>query len=77
MALTTFEGYVHFSTPKAILFQSHYWEAPMWLPLSQIFAESEVDSMETVVKVKDWLVGKKGLLEFTPYTVEEIERMNG
>jgi hypothetical protein len=72
---STFEGYVHMQTARALLFQSHYWEAPMWIPLSQAEVEKDFDSLETVVHVKDWLCRKKNLLEFTFYVEEDIRKM--
>lgn len=74
---TTFEGVIVARTPAAIRFQGIYWEGPLWFPLSQVIIEE--DNPETshyVVKVKDWLPKKKGLLEFTHYGKEEIEGMD-
>lgn len=74
--MSTFEGVTHVQTARAILFQSHYWEAPMWLPISQIQIERTHDEpLETVVKVKSWLCSKRGFHEFSYYTKEEIEKM--
>lgn len=77
MAYHTFEGYIHVSTSGALLFQSHYWEAPLWVPKSQSYVETDPDSMEVVVKIKDWLCRKKKLMEFTFYPESEIQLMNG
>lgn len=73
---STFEGVIETYTSKAILFHGWYWEAPIWLPRSQITLEED-SGISFVVHVKDWLCNKKGLLEFTPYSAEEIERMDG
>ena len=72
-----FEGYIHATTPGAILFQSHFWEKPLWFPKSQSIIEQEIDSMESVVKVRDWLCKKNSILEFTAYSREEIEARSG
>jgi hypothetical protein len=73
----TFEGTVHVMSARALLFQSHYWEAPMWLPLSQVEIIQDFDSpLETVVKVSAWLCGKNELSEFTRYTEEDMEKRN-
>ena len=77
MSQTTFEGIILVSSPRAVLFQSHFWEAPLWFPLSQMDIQRFEDSFECVVKVKDWLCRKKNLYEFTMYTMEEIEQMSG
>lgn len=78
MPVTTFEGRLELVTPKAIRFQSHYWEAPLWFPLSQVFIEpdSEDDESVVILKVKDWLANKRGLLEFTAYNKAELEAMD-
>lgn len=75
--MNKFEGYVLVMTARAILFQGHFWGAALWLPLSQIEVEDDLDSTEYVVTVKDWLCKKKRLLEFTPYSEEEIRAMDG
>lgn len=58
----TFEGYIHARSPKAVLFQGHYWEDGTWLPLSQI--EVKEDENSHVVVVKEWLCAKNNLAEF-------------
>lgn len=74
--MSTFEGVTLAQTARAILFQSHYWEAPMWLPTSQIEVEVTFDEpLETVIKVKSWLCSKRGFHEFNHYTDEEIKKM--
>lgn len=73
----TFEGVVHVMSARALLFQSHYWEAPMWLPLSQVEIIEDFDCpLETVVKVSAWLCGKNDLKEFSHYTTEDMEKRN-
>lgn len=70
----TFEGTVHFVTSRAILFQSYYWESPLWLPMSQIQLTQDADSdFEVIVKVSPWLCGKNELEEFRYYSEEEIK----
>ena len=75
--MNTFEGYIHMATARAVLFQSHFWGAPLWLPMSQIEINHDYDGMEKVVKVAGWLCRKKQLLEFTPYTEDEVRAMSG
>lgn len=77
MMWTTFEGRILMWTNSAILFEGVYWEGCMWLPKSQVIIEHEdMLSDAKVVKLKDWLANKKGLLEFTHYSAEELEAMN-
>lgn len=75
MSSRTFEGVVHFRSPKAILFQGQYWHASMWLPLSQVSMEPDGE-IHWVIHVREWLCEKKNLLEFSEYSEEEIEAMN-
>jgi hypothetical protein len=71
----TFEGVIHFTSARAILFQSHYWEGPIWLPLSQIEMYPDYDSaFEVVVKVSSWICGKNELEEFTYYSEEDVKK---
>ena len=72
---STFEGIVHMRTTKAVLFQGWYWGASLWLPMSQIEVVPD-GPMSVVVKVKDWLAGKKDLREFETYTEEQIRQRN-
>lgn len=74
---STFEGYVVYRTGKAILFNGHYWDGALWFPLSQINVVEDPESIEWVISVADWLCNKKGLLEFSHYSEEEIENMSG
>lgn len=60
----TFEGIVHAATPRAFLFQSHYWCAPQWLPFSQTTLVKEHKD-EVVIKIAGWLANKNGFVEFT------------
>lgn len=72
----TFEGVVVAETARAILFQGHYWEAPLWFPMSQLVMKVTYDEpMEAVIKVRGWLCRKRGVQEFTHYSQEEIERI--
>lgn len=75
--LATFEGITLVQTGRAVLFQSHYWEGPLWFPTSQIEMRTTYDEpLETVIKVKAWLCKKRGIHEFTSYSEEEIRRMS-
>jgi hypothetical protein len=71
-----FEGVVLQRTARGVLFQGHYWEAPLWLPTSQTLHEPDGD-MACVMGVKSWLASKKGLSEFTQYSEEEIKLIAG
>lgn len=71
-----FEGLIWFITPKAILFQSHYWEGPLWFPMSQVEIIHNWDSEEKVVIVQPWLCNKRKIHEFVFYSEEEIEKFN-
>lgn len=75
---TTFEGIPLLITGAAIRFQGVYWEGPLWFPRSQIILEDDddIDSPFKILKVKNWLADKRGLLEFTHYSAEEVEAMN-
>lgn len=78
MSVHTFEGRLELVTPRAVRFQGHFWEAPLWFPLSQITIEpdSEDDPLTVVIRVRDWLALKRGLLEFTFYAKPELEAMD-
>lgn len=69
---TTFEGYVLARSPKAVLFQGHYWGGALWLPISQIQMEPD-GPVSVVVQMKDWLAGKRDLRECETYTEEDIK----
>ena len=75
MRVSTFEGVIHVNTPKAVLFECVYWDGTLWLPRSQIEIDPDAGGLFVVVHVKDWLVRKRGLLEFTQYSAEEIAKM--
>lgn len=74
MAVDVFEGSILGSTSKAVEFQSVYWEGGVWFPKSQVEIEEDGD-MTIVLKVKDWLTRKRGILEFTHYGQKEIEEI--
>lgn len=77
MAMSTFEGHIELNTGAAIRFRSHYWEGALWFPRSQIEVHPDnEDTGSVVIKVKDWLVKKRGLLEFTSYCADEITAMD-
>lgn len=75
MNIHTFEGVILGDSPKALFFQCHYWEEGMWLPKSQVQLEPDGDFFH-VVRVKSWLAEKNGLLEFSHYDAEHMERIN-
>jgi hypothetical protein len=75
MGVDTFEGYEIARSPKAILFQSHYWDGALWVPVSQAEIERE-EGGSLVIRIKDWLTKKRGIAEFTHYTEEEIRKAN-
>lgn len=60
----TFEGFVVMHTQRAILFQSHYWESPEWMPRSQIEYNRCWDTGEVTVVASSWICGQKDLREF-------------
>lgn len=70
-----FEGVVLTHSEKAIFFQSWYWEDGIWLPRSQVRMFEDGD-FSHIVDVRDWLTDKRNLMEFTPYTAQQIEAMN-
>lgn len=72
---TTFEGRITKGSPAAVCFQGQYWEGEVWFPRSQVEIEEDEDGV--VLRLKDWLAKKNGLLEFTRYGVTELEAMNG
>lgn len=69
----TFEGIVHAVSAKAVLFQCHFWWAPMWLPRSQIEVIEDPEGNERIVRVSDWLARQDRLEEFTELTLEEVQ----
>lgn len=73
---STFEGIVIQRTARGVLFQSHFWDAPLWFPSSQMEIEPDGD-LWVVARVKDWLITKKGMLEFTYYTEDAIKAFAG
>jgi len=73
---TRFEGTVETHSPKAVLFWCWYWESPMWFPISQVKLTPDGE-MSYVIDVREWLTDKNGILEFTPYTAQQIEAIVG
>lgn len=61
----TFIGYVIHETPKAFLFQDHFWEEPEWMPKSQMVVVSDFDSTEIVCLASQWISKQKDIVEFT------------
>jgi hypothetical protein len=77
MSVTTFEGRIEGYTGAALRFHGVYWEGPLWFPLSQVeIIEDNPDTGHVVLRVRDWLTKKRGMLEFTHYTLEEIKAMD-
>ena len=76
MAVSTFEGNVLVNTGRALRFQGYYWDGPLWFPTSQLTVTEEGELGHMVIEVRDWLVKKRGLLEFTQYDAEQIEKMD-
>lgn len=76
MAVSTFEGVILVNTGRAIRFQGYFWGGPLWFPTSQLTVTEEGELGHIVIEVRDWLVGKRGLKEFTEYTPEQIEEMD-
>lgn len=72
---TVFEGVITKSSMAAVCFKGQYWESGVWFPRSQMIIEDDDEGV--VVKIKDWLAKKNGLLEFTHYGAAELEAMNG
>lgn len=74
---TTFEGRIELMTGAAMRFQGVYWDGALWFPLSQVeIVPDNDDTGHVILKVKDWLAKKRGLLEFTHYCQTEIDAMN-
>lgn len=71
----TFEGLTLFYSQRSVLFQCHYWDGPLWFPLSQTEIIEDGDDSH-VLRLSDWLAKKRGILEFTHYSTEEIDRIN-
>lgn len=65
MADNVFEGFMIAETPRAWLFQSHYWEKPEFVPKSQTTILETGMSMEVVLTLSDWICGKNSFEEFT------------
>lgn len=74
--MATFEGVILQRTARGILFQGHFWEAPLWFPSSQTTDTPDGD-FGCVFWVKDWLADKRGIYEFTYYSEEQIKLMAG
>lgn len=61
----TFIGKVLWWTPRAMLFQDHFWHEPEWYPLSQIEVKSvDLDHMEYIIVASNWITQQKGIYEF-------------
>ena len=74
MSYHTVEGRILYRSARAMAFQSNYWEGPLWFPNSQCEVTPDGDD-GVVIKVKDWLASKRGILEFTHYAMHDIERI--
>ncbi len=64
-----FHGVILAWTNAAILFQSHWWHHPMWLPKSQVYISHD-DGTSWEVNVRAWLANKNNLDEFSEVTEE-------
>ena len=73
MAVSTFEGMILHRSARALAFQSHYWEGWLWFPNSQVEVIPDGD-YGVVIHVQEWLIKKRGILEFTHYVLEDIEK---
>lgn len=62
-----FEGYILHDTNRAVLFQSHYWEEPDFMPKSQIEIIRDPDTDEVVLIASSWISKQKGLKEVNYY----------
>lgn len=72
---TTFEGYVRFRTGSAVLFESYYWEGPLWFPLSNCYLLEDGDDT-WVIKIRNWLTKKNELHELCFVPIERINELN-
>ena len=59
-----FVGLVEVETPRALLFQDHFWHEPKWFPKSQVKQTLQVDSLEVIIDASSWICGKNDLSEF-------------
>ena len=63
--MAEFVGYVVTETPRAFLFQDHFWENPDWLPKSQITTYREDNTTEVRVSASPWICKQKCITEYT------------
>ena len=64
--MNEFIGYLYGYSVKAILFQDHFWYAPVWLPRSQMKNLTPIKEGEEIcIAVKEWLCDKNDIPEFT------------
>jgi len=75
--MSEFIGYVLADTNRAILFQDHFWHLPDWMPKSQVDIIRYHDTLEVQITASAWIVGKKGMREFTERTPEDFEDGQG
>lgn len=59
-----FLGFIAAETPKAILFQDHFWHEPDWMPKSQITMVRQEETHEVVIVATPWICGQKNIREF-------------
>lgn len=60
-----FIGYIIVETPRAILFQDHFWGEPDWMPKSQAEIFRDMDTHEIRLIASTWISKQKGIQEFT------------
>lgn len=56
-------GYIIAESPRAFLFQDHYWDEPDWMPKRQCETLRDPDTFEVQLKASDWIADQKGLEE--------------
>lgn len=63
--MAEFIGFVETETPRAFLFQDHFWSRPDWLPKSQVTVFRRDETAEVVIDASDWICKQKEIREFT------------
>ena len=72
----TFEGTVQQATTRAVVVHGVYWEDGIMFPRSQVEVMEDDGSEFKIIRVAEWLARKRGLLEFTHYTKEQVAEIN-
>lgn len=60
-----FIGYVTTETPRALLFQDHFWENPDWMPKSQITITRSESTNEVQIDASPWICKQKCIIEYS------------